>query len=113
MAKPVRLSIIPRTRVSGISWQLGEVAFARLRWWNKLQVGLAPLLLLLPLAAWSMMESLKLPYLSTASLLMKLIAIQCFVGAWPSATDWAYTWQGFIAVLIVSILAFAAFWFFQ
>lgn len=98
LAKPVRISIIPRTPVAGTAWQLGEVAFARLRWWNKLQVGLAPFFLLLPLATWLMMKSLLMPHLSTPSFLMKLLIVQCVVGSWPSATDWAYAWQGFIAL---------------
>lgn len=109
MARPVHFSVIPSRNRDGSGWKLGEVGFTHLRWWNQLPVGLAPLLLLPPLAAWLLLDSLTLPLLGAASVVMKFAAIQCLVGAWPSPTDWAYAWRTVTLLLVASALAAVAY----
>lgn len=98
-ADPVGLSVFPEKRTPGESWQLGSVTFTRLTWWSKLPVGIAPLLLLPPLAAWLFVISMPHPQFSTPSLLYKFLAVQCIGGAWPSPTDWGHA-RTTVAVLI-------------
>jgi hypothetical protein len=113
MARPVSFSVIPSRTGDGSGWKLGEVGFTNLRWWNQLPVGLAPLLLLPPLAAWLLLASLSSPLLSGPSALMKFAAIQCLVGAWPSPTDWGYAWRTVTLLLAASALAGAGYWLVQ
>ena len=83
---------------------LGEVSFLRLRWWNKLPVGTAPLLLI-PIGGWLVLQSLPFPFLSSTTLLFLFGALQCFAGAWPSPTDWKHAW---VTVYVLAGLAAVA-----
>ncbi len=92
-AKPVGVSLWPR-RIPGTNhFILGHVAFANLNWWKKLPVATAPLLLLFPLGCWIVLDSLQVtgvvPREMSAILIYCFVALQCFVGAWPSPQDWA------------------------
>ena len=53
----------------------------------------APLLLLFPLGCWIVLDSLQVtgvvPREMSAILVYCFVALQCFVGAWPSPQDWA------------------------
>lgn len=98
-AKPVSLSVIPRRKVDG-GWLLGSVSFARLRWWNSVPVGLAPLALI-PAGGWIFIESASLPLLTLNAFLMKLIATQCLIAGWPSPRDWAHAIIGLVALAVI------------
>ncbi len=105
-ARPVSLTIIPRKETGGI-WVLGEVAFARLRWWNSVPVGLAPLALF-PLAAWLAAHSLALPLLDWSGAGLKQLTVLCVLAAWPSRQDWAHASLGLFVWLLLAALGFAA-----
>ncbi|MCM0044557.1 MAG: hypothetical protein NBV65_08005 [Burkholderiaceae bacterium] len=101
-AQPLSLSVIPRRKPDG-GWLLGSVSFARLRWWNSVPVGLAPLALV-PAGGWIFIESASLPLLSLPALGMKLAATQCLVAGWPSPRDWAHA---IVGLLMLAALAMA------
>jgi hypothetical protein len=101
-ARPVSLSIIPRKQADG-SWLLGEVAFTRLRWWNSLPVGLAPLALL-PLGGWILWESLLLPAWTLPAAGYQLITVQCLLAGWPSKQDFAHVLRGLLTIAILGLL---------
>lgn len=103
-AKPVGFSVIPTRYEPGKPWNLGHVSFARLRWWNKLPVGLAPLILLPPLALWLYVESMTHDQISYPSIGLKLLAIQGFCGAWPSPTDWGHARSTVIVLMAMSAM---------
>jgi hypothetical protein len=98
-AKPVSLSVIPRRKLEG-GWTLGSVSFARLRWWNSVPVGLAPLALI-PAAGWIFIESSSLPLMTMNAFLMKLIATQFLMAGWPSPRDWSHAIIGLVAVAAI------------
>lgn len=102
-AKPVGFTVIPRRPKGANYLVLGEVAFVRLRWWNKLPVGLAPLLLM-PLGGWLLLKSLPSPLLSVTALLFQFGALQCFAGSWPSSTDWRHAWTTIFAITGMTII---------
>ena len=104
-AHPTRLSALPRRDAQTHRWILGEVGFANLRWWNKLPVAIAPLLLMLPLGLWLISTTLGMPYLSGPTLLLEWAALQCLVGCWPSATDWAHALSALLVLSGLAVLA--------
>lgn len=104
LAKPIGFSVIPSRYEAGKPWNLGHVAFARLRWWNQLPVGLAPLIVLPPLALWLYIESMTHHQLSYLSVVLKLFAIQALFGAWPSPTDWGHARSTVIVLFAMSAL---------
>lgn len=101
-AQPVMLEVWPR-RLGAGRWQLGEVRFARLRWWNKVPVGLAPLALL-PLGAWLFWLALAWLALSWRAVALSLLAAQFVLAAWPSGEDLRHVLVGLLALVA---LAFA------
>lgn len=105
-ARPVSLTIIPRRETGGM-WVLGEVEFARLRWWNSVPVGLAPLALL-PLAIWLAAQSITLPLLDWSGAGIKQLTVLCALSAWPSRQDWAHASIGLLIWLLLAALAVAA-----
>lgn len=102
-AKPVSLSVIPRRNPEG-GWVLGSVAFTRLRWWNSIPVGLAPLALV-PSGGILFVQSMLLPLLSVQGAGIKLVAAQCLIAGWPSPRDWSHAING---LLFIGILALTA-----
>ena len=104
-AQPVSLNVLPR-RLGQQRWQFGEVRFTRLRWWNKVPVGLAPLLLL-PLAAWLFWFSLTWPVLSWGCLGASLLAVQFTIAAWPSGQDLAHVLAGLLVLALIALLILA------
>lgn len=102
-AQPLSLNLIPRRTPEG-GWLLGSVSFARLRWWNSVPVGLAPLVLV-PVGGWLFVASVSLPLLSLPAWGLKLLATQCLVAGWPSPRDWAHALIGLFAI---AALLFAA-----
>ena len=103
-AKPVSMSVIPRRKPEG-GWVLGSVMFARLRWWNSVPVGLAPLALV-PAGGWAFMESVTLPLLSGGSTTLKLVTVQCLLAGWPSPRDWSHAIIGLLMTAALGVLAF-------
>lgn len=110
-AQPVGLTLWPR-RVHGTNrYILGHVSFMNLRWWKKLPVAVAPLLLLFPLGCWLILFSLSATRPQWVNLLYCYAALQCFMGCWPSKEDWAharstiYVLFGLIALAVVGYLA--------
>lgn len=98
-ARPLSIRLLPRRQADGV-WELGSVSFARLRWWNSVPVGLAPIALL-PAGGWIWMESASWPLLSGSGAAMKFAAVQCLLAGWPSRRDWAHA---LIGLLIIAIL---------
>ncbi len=103
-AKPVSLSVIPRRNPEG-GWILGSVAFTRLRWWNSVPVGLAPLALV-PGGGVLFVQSMFLPLLSLQGAGIKFIAVQCLIAGWPSPRDWSHA---IVGLLLTGLLALTAF----
>lgn len=100
-ARPLSLGVIPRRRPEG-GWVLGSVSFARLRWWNSVPVGLAPLALV-PAGAWIFVESASLPVWSMPALGLKLLATQCLLAGWPSPRDWAHAIVGLLVLAAIAV----------
>ena len=103
-AKPVSLSVIPRRKPEG-GWILGSVAFTRLRWWNSVPVGLAPLALM-PAGGVLLIQSMTLPLLSLQGAGIKLVAVQCLIAGWPSPRDWSHALLGLLFTGILALTAF-------
>jgi hypothetical protein len=102
-ARPVSLSVIPRRKLDG-GWLLGSVSFARLRWWNSVPVGLAPLALI-PAGGWIFIASASLPLMTAPAFGLKLLATQCLLAGWPSPRDWAHAIVGLLALMALGLLA--------
>ena len=102
-AKPVSLSVIPRRKPDG-GWLLGSVSFARLRWWNSVPVGLAPLALI-PAGGWIFIESASMPLMTANAFGLKLLATQCLMAGWPSPRDWAHAIIGLVAIAAIALAA--------
>ena len=103
-AKPVSLSIIPHRNPEG-GWVLGSVAFARLRWWNSVPVGLAPLALL-PSGGVLFIHSTFWPLLSLQGAGIKLLAVQCLIAGWPSPRDWSHAMMGFLVAGMILLMGY-------
>jgi hypothetical protein len=103
-AKPVSLSIIPHRNPEG-GWVLGSVAFARLRWWNSLPVGLAPLALL-PSGGVLFIHSMFWPLLSLQGAGIKLVAVQCLIAGWPSPRDWSHAMMGLLMAGMILLMGY-------
>ncbi len=101
-ARPVAISLLPRRQADG-SWELGSVSFTRLRWWNSVPVGLAPMALL-PAGGWMLVESLSWPWLSAGGTGLKFAAVQCLLAGWPSRHDWMHALSGLLVMLLLALL---------
>lgn len=88
-AQPVDIALWPRKIAGTNQVILGHVAFTNLRWWKALPVGVAPLVLLLPLGCFLLVKSLSSANSTALVLLYSISALQCFKGCWPSPQDWA------------------------
>ena len=104
-AKPAQMDLVPRRDPQSGALILGSVSFNNLRWWNKLPVATAPLLLL-PFGFWLFLKSLPYPLISLNTLLLDLAVLQCVEGFWPSGTDWRHARTSIYALL--GIVAFGA-----
>ena len=100
-AKPVALTVMPRRTVAG-RLVYGQVAFTRLRWWNKVPIGLSPLLLL-PLALWLLsLACLAAPGAWISPVLM-ILAWQCLLSCMPSFRDMTHVVMGAIVIAVMAI----------
>lgn len=102
-AKPSRIELIPRRDPASGALILGSVSFYNLRWWNKLPVATAPLLLL-PLGYALFLKSLSYPLISPNTLLLDLAVLQCIHGFWPSRTDWRHARSAFYTLLSMAAI---------
>ena len=86
LAKPVKISLIPRFHRDG-SATLGFVRFANVRWYNALWVGAAPLLAL-PAAIWLVSyRAAQIPPLAWRELAWSYVAASLIYSCLPSSTD--------------------------
>ena len=108
-ANPTKLTALPRYNAATGGLVLGEVVFTNLRWWNKLPVGIAPLIILAPAGALLVYKTLPLPQVSIETLQLEFAALQCFVGCWPSPTDWTHTRPTLYALTGLALLVFGAY----
>lgn len=101
-ARPVSLSVRPYRTVAG-RLVFGRVEFARLRWWNEVPVGLAPLLLL-PISAWLFSVSCLAPTKAWITPVLMVLAWQCLLSCLPGLRDWFHILGGSVAIGVVTIL---------
>jgi hypothetical protein len=86
LAKPVRVSLIPKFHRDG-SATLGYVMFSNIRWYNALWVGFAPLLAL-PAALWLVYyRSAQIPPVSLRELAWSYVAASLTYSCLPSKAD--------------------------
>jgi hypothetical protein len=86
-AKPSSFNIIPRRQ--GAHWQLGSVAFTRIRWYNAAPVALAPfLILLLPFAVAWWRTTRPGWHFNAWDLAIAFALAPQFLSFWPSLADW-------------------------
>ncbi len=86
MAKPLRVSLIPKFHRDG-SATLGFVMFSNIRWYNALWVGAAPLLAL-PAAIWLVYyRAAQIPPLAWRELGWSYVAASLIYSCLPSSTD--------------------------
>jgi hypothetical protein len=97
-ARPARFSVMPKFERDGIC--LGHVGFSRLRWWNALPVGLAPLILL-PVGVALILHGGQERLLHPGMVARGYLAIQCLGGCCPSSTDLGHAGH---SALIYSVL---------
>ena len=93
-AQPRQWTVIPQIQQQHI--RLGQVSFARLRWWNALPVGLAPLMLL-PIGVWLVLSAGQGALLHPLTISRGYLALQCCAGCCPSRTDLAHAGRSALA----------------
>jgi hypothetical protein len=92
--------VIPK--IEGNSIRLGQVQFARLRWWNALPVGLAPLLLL-PLGLCLLLDSHAHDVWTLGSAAKGYMVVQCLSGFCPSSTDLAHAGRSALVYALLGL----------
>ena len=70
---------------------------------------LAPLVLMPLPGIWLVSTTLNMPLVAPQTLLIEFAALQCFVGCWPSPTDWLHARATILALMGFALLAFAAY----
>jgi len=99
-ARPTLFSIRPERTAAG-KLSLGRVAFARLTWWNKAPIGLAPLLLL-PVALYLASLACGLVPTSWQAVLLMYASWAFLLSSIPSITDLVHVVVGTIITAIVA-----------
>lgn len=112
-ANPVNFSALPRRESKSGRLVLGEVSFTNLRWWNRMPTALAPLVLMPLPGIWLVSTTLNMPLVAPQTLLIEFSALQCFVGCWPSPTDWLHARATILALMGCALLALAAYVYLQ
>jgi hypothetical protein len=111
-AKPVGFTVFPKRGFAQDQWILGQVSFSRLRWWNKLPVSLAPLLLLPIVGLWLFIQSISIDSVNHIAILCDFGALQCFNGATLSSADWSHARDSLIVITSLAAAVFAGYLFF-
>jgi hypothetical protein len=83
--QPSSLSIVPARTPRG--WRLGSVGIRRVRWFNALPIGCAPLLLA-PLALWGLMQAAQWPADHWSHWAALYAAAAAALACLPSLADW-------------------------
>lgn len=101
-AKPVKLTVMPRRTVAG-RLVYGQVEFTRLRWWNKVPVGLSPLLLM-PLAVWLFSVACLAAPGAWFSVVLMILVWQCLLSCMPSFRDMTHVVMGVVVIAVATVL---------
>jgi len=88
--EPTSPSIWPARTERG--WRLGAVGIRRVRWFNALPIGCAPLLLA-PLAALALVHATRIDAGSWAHWALLYVATGAAVSCLPSLADWKLVWS--------------------
>jgi hypothetical protein len=83
--RPTSLSVVPVRVERG--WRLGSVAVARVRWFNALPIGCAPLLLA-PVAGAAFVEATRVAAASPWHFALLYVATSAAASCLPSLADW-------------------------
>ena len=108
-ANPVNFSALPRRESKSGRLVLGEVSFTNLRWWNTMPTALAPLVLMPLPGIWLLSTTMDMALLDPQTILIEFAALQCFVGCWPSPTDWLQARAAILVLMGCALLALAAY----
>ena len=101
--QPTSLSIVPVRTERG--WRLGSVGIRRVRWFNALPIGLAPLLLA-PLAALALVHAARVDAASWMHWALLYVATSAAVSCLPSFVDWkVVASRPFGALVYVALVA--------
>ena len=108
--QPASLSIVPVRTERG--WRLGAVGIRRVRGWNALPIGCAPLLLA-PLAVFAFVHARRVDASSWVHGALLYVATSAAVSCLPSLADWKLVWSrplGSIAYAVLAVAAGYAWW---
>ncbi len=103
--EPTSLSVVPARSERG--WRLGAVGIRRVRWYNALPIGAAPLLLA-PLAVFALLHATRVEATSWTHWAVLYLAVSAAVSCLPSLTDWKLVASRPIGLLFYVALAAGA-----
>ena len=103
--QPASFSVVPVRAERG--WRLGSVGIRRVRWYNALPIGCAPLLLA-PLAVFALVHAARVEASSWVHWAGLYVATCAAVSCLPSLTDWKLVWSRPFGSLLYAALAVAA-----
>lgn len=103
--QPASLSVVPVRSERG--WRLGAVGIRRVRAWNALPIGCAPLLLA-PLAAFAFVHALRIDASHWAHWALLYVATSAAVSCLPSLADWKLVWSKPLGSIAYAVLGVAA-----
>lgn len=103
--QPTPLTILPTRTERG--WRLGSVGIRRVRWFNALPIGLAPMVLA-PLAALALMQASRVDASNWAHWAVLYVAVSAAVSCLPSLVDWKLVASRPLGALLYAALAGAA-----
>lgn len=100
--QPGSLTIVPVRAERG--WRLGSVGMRRVRWFNALPIGIAPLLLA-PLAVLALTHAARLDAARWEHWALLYVAVSAAVSCLPSLTDWKLVASRPLGALFYAALA--------
>ncbi len=103
--QPSSMSVVPVRAERG--WRLGSVGMRRVRWFNALPIGMAPLLLA-PLAVFALFRASHIEASSWMHWALLYVAASAAVSCLPSLTDWKLVASRPLGVLVYAALGAAA-----
>lgn len=103
--QPSSLSVVPVRSERG--WRLGAVGIRRVRGYNALPIGCAPLLLA-PLAAFAFVHAVRLDAAHWAHWALLYVATAAAVSCLPSLADWKLVWSRPLGSIAWAVLGVAA-----
>ena len=105
--QPTPPSIVPVRTERG--WRLGSVGLRRVRWFNALPIGLAPLLLA-PLAAFALVHAAAIDASQWLHWVALYVAAAAALSCLPSVADWKIVLSRPFGLLLYAALAAAGGW---